>query len=327
MNKKIIFKNKIFNKKKLKEIIYDAFQNYGITRSCSLADEIKTLGFNYATKAGISISIEDLKVPPKKKDLIIIGNKEIINSELSYYRGEINFVERFQKIIDIWSRISETLKNELVRYFSETDPLNPIYLMAFSGARGNLSQVRQLVGMRGLMSDPSGQIIDIPIIHNFREGLTITDYIMSAYGARKGVVDTALRTADSGYLTRRLIDVAQDVIIREYDCNTKYSIKIYKDEDEPDNFEQQILGRTSAENIYSIDSKTIIIKKDEIITETIVETFSLNKIKTVKIKSPLTCDSARSICQKCYGWDLSNCKMIKLGEAIGIIAAQSIGEP
>ena len=135
--------------------------------------------------------------------------------------------------------------------------------MAFSGARGNLSQVRQLVGMRGLMSDPSGQIIDIPIIHNFREGLTITDYIMSAYGARKGVVDTALRTADSGYLTRRLIDVAQDVIIREYDCNTKYSIKIYKDEDEPDNFEQQILGRTSAENIYSIDSKTIIIKKDE----------------------------------------------------------------
>jgi DNA-directed RNA polymerase subunit beta' len=327
MSKKIIFKNKIFNKKKLKEIIYDAFQNYGITRSCSLADEVKTLGFNYATKAGISISIEDLKVPPKKKDLIIIGNKEIINSELSYYRGEINFVERFQKIIDIWSRISETLKNELVRYFSETDPLNPIYLMAFSGARGNLSQVRQLVGMRGLMSDPSGQIIDIPIIHNFREGLTITDYIMSAYGARKGVVDTALRTADSGYLTRRLIDVAQDVIIREYDCNTKYSIKIYKDEDEPENFEQQILGRTSAEKIYSIDSKTIIIKKDEIITETIVETFSLNKIKTIKIKSPLTCESARSICQKCYGWDLSNCKMIKLGEAIGIIAAQSIGEP
>jgi DNA-directed RNA polymerase subunit beta' len=327
MSKKIIFKNKIFNKKKLKEIVYDAFQNYGITRSCSLADEIKTLGFHYATKAGISISIEDLKVPPKKKNLIITGNKEIVNSELAYYRGEINFVERFQKIIDIWSRISETLKNELVRYFSETDPLNPIYLMAFSGARGNLSQVRQLVGMRGLMSDPSGQIIDIPIIHNFREGLTITDYIMSAYGARKGVVDTALRTADSGYLTRRLIDVAQDVIIREYDCNTKYSIKIYKDDDEAYNFEQQILGRTSAENIYSVDLKNLIVKKDEIITETIIEKIFLNKITAIKIKSPLTCESARSICQKCYGWDLSNCKMIKLGEAIGIIAAQSIGEP
>jgi DNA-directed RNA polymerase subunit beta' len=327
MSKRIIFKNKIFNKKKLKEIVYDAFQNYGITRSCSLADEIKNLGFNYATKAGISISIEDLKVPPKKKNLIIIGNKEIINSELAYYRGEINFVERFQKIIDIWSRISETLKNELVRYFSETDPLNPIYLMAFSGARGNLSQVRQLVGMRGLMSDPSGQIIDIPIIHNFREGLTITDYIMSAYGARKGVVDTALRTADSGYLTRRLIDVAQDVIIREYDCNTKYSIKIYKDDDEIENFEQQILGRTNAENIYSIDLKALILEKDQIITEKVVEKIFLNKIKAIKIKSPLTCESARSICQKCYGWDLSNCKIIKLGEAIGIVAAQSIGEP
>ena len=327
MSKKISFKNKIFNKKKLKEVVYDAFQNYGITRSCSLADEIKNLGFYYATKAGISISIEDLKVPPKKKNLIIIGNKEIVNSELAYHRGEINFVERFQKIIDIWSRISETLKNELVRYFSETDPLNPIYLMAFSGARGNLSQVRQLVGMRGLMSDPSGQIIDIPIIHNFREGLTITDYIMSAYGARKGVVDTALRTADSGYLTRRLIDVAQDVIIREYDCNTKYSIKIYKDDEDYNNFEQQILGRTSAENIYSINLKDLIIEKNKIITETIIEKISLNKIKAIKIKSPLTCESARSICQKCYGWDLSDCKMIRLGEAIGIIAAQSIGEP
>ncbi len=328
MSKRIKFKNKIFNKKKLKEIVYDAFQNYGIRRSCSLADEIKNLGFHYATKAGISISIEDLKVPPKKKNLIVIGNKEIVDSELAYYRGEINFVERFQKIIDIWSRISETLKNELVRYFSETDPLNPIYLMAFSGARGNLSQVRQLVGMRGLMSDPSGQIIDIPIIHNFREGLTITDYIMSAYGARKGVVDTALRTADSGYLTRRLIDVAQDVIIREYDCNTKYSIKIYKDDDdETNNFEQQLLGRTIAENIYSIDFKILIIEKDKIITEKIIEKIFLNKIKAIKIKSPLTCQSARSICQKCYGWDLSNCKMIKLGEAIGIIAAQSIGEP
>jgi DNA-directed RNA polymerase subunit beta' len=150
---------------------------------------------------------------------------------------------------------------------------------------------------------------------------------MSAYGARKGVVDTALRTADSGYLTRRLIDVAQDVIIREYDCNTKYSIKIYKDDDEVENFEQQILGRTSAQNIYSIDLKTLIVEKDKIITEKIIEKIFLNKIKAIKIKSPLTCESARSICQKCYGWDLSNCKMIKLGEAIGIIAAQSIGEP
>jgi len=209
MIKKINFKNKIFRKKELKQLVYEAFINYGIIRSSLLADEIKDLGFNYATKAGISISIEDLKIPPTKKELLLFGNNEIMKSDLFYRQGKINNVERFQKVIDIWNRISETLKSNLITFFENTDPLNSIYLMAFSGARGNLSQIRQLVGMRGLMSDPNGKIIDIPIIHNFREGLTITDYLISSYGARKGVVDTALRTADSGYLTRRLIDVAQ----------------------------------------------------------------------------------------------------------------------
>ena len=199
MVKKIKFKNQIFSKRELKNHIYEAFTKYGVTRASALADEMKELGFYYATKAGISISIEDLKIPPTKKKLLFEANTEILNSDLAYARGEITSVERFQKVIDTWNKTSETLKNNLVDYFKQTDPLNSIYLMAFSGARGNLSQVRQLVGMRGLMADPNGQIIDIPIIHNFREGLTITDYIMSAYGARKGVVDTALRTADSGY--------------------------------------------------------------------------------------------------------------------------------
>ena len=198
--------------------------------------------------------------------------------------------------------------------------------MAFSGARGNLSQVRQLVGMRGLMADPNGQIIDIPIIHNFREGLTITDYIMSAYGARKGVVDTALRTADSGYLTRRLIDVAQDVIIREQDCQTKHSLKIYKKE-KLEHFFEKLVGLTAAETIYSNTFKSILIKKNEQITEKIASAIINENINSIKVHSPLTCQSSRSICQKCYGWNLSYSKLVNLGEAVGIIAAQSIGEP
>ena len=192
MTKKIKFNNQIFSKKELKDTIYHAFTNYGITRTSFLADDLKNLGFKFATKAGISLSIEDLKIPPTKINSLLNANIEIKKSDLAYLRGEITSVERFQKIIDTWNKTSDGLKNDLVDYFRQTDPLNSIYLMAFSGARGNLSQVRQLVGMRGLMSDQNGQIIDIPIIHNFREGLTITDYIMSAYGARKGVVDTAL---------------------------------------------------------------------------------------------------------------------------------------
>jgi DNA-directed RNA polymerase subunit beta' len=324
MAKKIKFNNQIFSKKELKEVIYNAFTNYGITRACSLADELKNVGFNFATKAGISISIEDLKIPPTKKNLLLVANSEIKKSDLAYLRGEITSVERFQKIIDTWNRASETLKNDLVYYFRQTDPLNSIYLMAFSGARGNLSQVRQLVGMRGLMSDPNGQIIDIPIIHNFREGLTITDYIMSAYGARKGVVDTALRTADSGYLTRRLIDVAQDVIIREPDCLTKRSIKIYRKESDS-KYIEKIIGRTIAETIYL--KKIQITQANTQITHEIAQFLVKNKIYKVKLHSPLTCESTRSICQKCYGWDLANGKIVSLGEAIGIVAAQSIGEP
>ena len=326
MVKKIKFKNQTFSKKELKQVIYDAFTNYGIARASELADEMKELGFHYATQAGISISVEDLKIPPSKQGLLEASQNEILESDLAYARGEVTSVERFQKVIDTWNNTSETLKNNVVDYFGKTDPLNSIYLMAFSGARGNLSQVRQLVGLRGLMSDPNGQIIDIPIIHNFREGLTITDYIMSAYGARKGVVDTALRTADSGYLTRRLIDVAQDVIIREPDCGTKRSLKIYYKGNKK-NFIEKILGRTSAEDIYSKDFNNIIVKRNEQITTEIADQLIDANIKSINLRSPLTCESTRSICQKCYGWNLSHGKLVDLGEAVGIISAQSIGEP
>ena len=217
------YQNTLISKKQLKEILAWSFTNYGSVQASFLADELKYLGFKYATQAGISISIEDLRVPYIKNLILIKANQQINHAEISSLKGQITDIERFQKIIDIWSITSESLKDEVVSYFQTYDPLNSVYIMAFSGARGNLSQVRQLVGMRGLMSDPSGQIMNLPIKKNFREGLTITDYLMSGYGARKGIVDTALKTANSGYLTRRLIDVAQDIIIREKDCLTRYS--------------------------------------------------------------------------------------------------------
>jgi DNA-directed RNA polymerase subunit beta' len=196
IEKEKLFQNRIIDKKQLKQIMSWAFTNYGIVKASFLADQLKDLGFKYATKAGISLSIEDLRVPPIKKNLIQIALKKVYQTEVEASRGEITEVERFQKIIQTWNLTSETLKDRVVRYFKETDPLNSVYMMAFSGARGNLSQVRQLVGMRGLMADPNGQIIDLPIKSNFREGLTVTEYVISCYGARKGLVDTALRTAD-----------------------------------------------------------------------------------------------------------------------------------
>lgn len=327
MIKKVIFKNTIFNKKDLNNIIAETFINYGAIRSCLLADKIKQTGFSYATKSGISITIEDLKVLSIKKKLLLMGNEEIKTFNLFLLNGKINFVERFYKIIQIWTHTSEVLKINLLNLFSRIDPLNPIYLMIFSGARGNLEQVHQLIGMRGLMADPSGKIIDTPILSNFREGLSVIDYIMSAYGARKGVVDTSIKTANAGYLTRRLIDVAQEIIIRNNNCLTKRFLKIYKKKNYNLVFAEKIIGRTCAETIYCNILNKIIIKDGELITKETINYILLNSIKSIKIYSALTCESIQSICKKCYGWDLSKCELVSLGEAIGIIAAQSIGEP
>ena len=222
--RKYTFQNTLISKKQLKQILAWTFTNYGSIKASNLADELKHLGFNYSTEAGLSISIEDLRVPPIKNSILENSNNEVSFTEKICFKGNITEVERFQKVIDTWGTTSERLKDEVVCYFQNYDPLNSVYMMAFSGARGNLSQVRQLVGMRGLMSDPNGEIMDLPIKQNFREGLTITDYLMSGYGARKGIVDTALKTANSGYLTRRLIDIAQDIIIREKECSSNKSI-------------------------------------------------------------------------------------------------------
>jgi DNA-directed RNA polymerase subunit beta' len=295
-----------------------------------MADKLKELGFHYATRAGISISVEDLRVPPTKRDLLSKTNEDIKLTEQRYSRGEITAVERFQKVIDTWNNSSESLKDEVIKYFRETDPLNPVYIMAFSGARGNISQVRQLVGMRGLMSDPQGQIIDLPIKSNFREGLTVTEYVISCYGARKGLVDTALRTADSGYLTRRLVDVAQDIIIREVDCGTGRGI-ILKDMTDKNKvlipLESRLLGRVLFETIYTPDTAEIIAHSNQDIDSIVSKQIVQAGIKSVLVRSPLTCESSRSVCQFCYGWSLAHGSLVDLGEAVGIIAAQSIGEP
>ncbi len=318
------YQNTLINKKQLKELLAWSFSKYDSMQASLLADELKYLGFKYATQAGISISIEDLKVPATKNEMLEKANKDILNAEKICLKGKITDVERFQKIIDTWSIASESLKDNVVSYFKTYDPLNSVYIMAFSGARGNLSQVRQLVGMRGLMADPSGEIMRVPIKKNFREGLTITDYLMSGYGARKGIVDTALKTANSGYLTRRLIDIAQDIIIREKNCLTSSSFLI----DTKNKIDQeQIIGRILSKPVYELKTKNLIAEANTQITLKLLELFKQKQISKFHIRSPLTCSLYHSICQMCYGWDLSNQNLVDLGEAVGILAGQSIGEP
>ena len=311
-------------KKILETIVHETFSNFGVLYSSSLLDSLKLLGFYYATNAGISINIEDLKTPNVKRNFIKTANDEIDEVSRQWQQGFVSDTERFQTIIDSWNVATESLKNRIVDYYQVFDPANNLYIMAFSGARGNMSQVRQLVGMRGLMSDQEGKIIDLPIQANFREGLSSIDYIISSYGARKGIVDTALKTADSGYLTRRLIYIAQDLVIREIDCKTKNGLLILANKNS--NL-KNIIGRTllNARMLKYPYSKFYEI--DSILTARNVEKLKENAPLILNIRSSLTCKSNGSICQRCYGWDLAQEKLISLGEAVGIIAAQSIGEP
>jgi DNA-directed RNA polymerase subunit beta' len=328
--KNYTYQNTLIGKKQLRQLLAWSFTNYNSMQACALADELKYLGFKYATQAGISISIEDLKIPFVKNLMLEKANQEIINAEKIYLKGKITDVERFQKIIDTWSLTSESLKEQVIYYFKNYDPLNSVYIMAFSGARGNLSQVRQLVGMRGLMSDPSGQIMNLPIKKNFREGLTITDYLMSGYGARKGIVDTALKTANSGYLTRRLIDVGQDILIREKDCLTTHSFLLTANQNDFKTLNliyEKILGRTLSKSVINPKTNEIIISENVQITPKIINKCKEKNITEFYIRSPLTCNLYRAICQKCYGWDLANENLVDIGEAVGILAGQSIGEP
>jgi DNA-directed RNA polymerase subunit beta' len=324
---KLFFLNEVINKKKLQQIMSSTFHNYGVTKSSLIADKVKNLTFHYATMSGISLSVEDLRVPFRKRNLIGMTSEEVTLTEETYKSGNITTVERFQKVIDIWNNANNSLKEDVLTYFRESDPLNPLYIMAFSGARGNISQVRQLVGMRGLMADPQGQIIDLPIKSNFREGLKVTEYIISSYGARKGLVDTALRTADSGYLTRRLVDVAQDIIVREEDCLTTEGLSLsdlFQNKKISLAFKERLVGRLLLKNISFEDNNWL---RNTEINNSLATKFITLGIEEIEVRSPLTCNALRSICRKCYGWHLSYSKLIDLGEAVGILAAQSIGEP
>ncbi|MDG2617545.1 DNA-directed RNA polymerase subunit beta' [Thermoleptolyngbya sichuanensis XZ-Cy5] len=328
--KPVVFRNRVIDKKQLRRLIAWAFTHYGTARTAQVADELKDLGFKFATRAGVSISVDDLQVPPSKRKLLDEAEDEIRKTEERYTRGDITEVERFQKVIDTWNSTNEDLTSAVVRNFRESNPLNSVYMMAFSGARGNISQVRQLVGMRGLMANPQGEIIDLPIKTNFREGLTVTEYIISSYGARKGLVDTALRTADSGYLTRRLVDVSQDVIIRELDCNTERGIPIRSMTDGERvliPLKDRLLGRVPAEDVIHPETGEVIVPRNEPISDDMAEEIGRAKVEQVVVRSPLTCQASRSVCQRCYGWSLAHAHLVDMGEAVGIIAAQSIGEP
>jgi len=325
------FINTTVDKKKLGKLLSEVYEKFGTARTAELANALKDLGFEYATKAGVTISIDDLDVPDSKRDLIAAAEKEIEEAQRRYERGDITEVERYNKVIDTWSATTDQLTKEVVDNF---DRLNPVYMMAFSGARGNISQVRQLVGMRGLMADSQGQIIDLPIKANFREGLNVTEYIISSYGARKGLVDTALKTADSGYLTRRLVDVAQDVIVREPDCGAKNGIlmqPIMEGDKAMVTLSERIFGRTLVEDFIDPDTGEVITRSGEVpsrVEAALIESkVDPKKKKGVFVRSALTCESQYGVCQKCYGWSLTNNRIVDTGEAIGIIAAQSIGEP
>jgi DNA-directed RNA polymerase subunit beta' len=328
--KEMIFYNRVVDKGQLKKLISWSFTKHGSARSAQMADQLKELGFRYATRAGVSISVDDLVVPPVKRQMLDAAEAEIRATESRYTRGEITEVERFQKVIDTWNSTSEALKDEVVRNFKATDPLNSVYMMAFSGARGNLSQVRQLVGMRGLMANPQGEIIDLPIKTNFREGLTVTEYIISSYGARKGLVDTALRTADSGYLTRRLVDVSQDVIVREIDCGTTRGVTVRAMTDGDRTLiplEDRLFGRVLGKEVVHPKTGEVLAERNKDIDDDLAKLIGKSGVEEVMVRSPLTCEASRSVCQHCYGWSLAHGYMVDLGEAVGIIAAQSIGEP
>ncbi len=321
------FVNLQMDKGKLAQLVKDIYDRMGHEVTVETLDKIKELGFNYATYSGLSIAITDLNVPKEKKRLIEQAMKEARRIEEQYRKGLITEGERYSKIIDIWTHTTEEVSNYV---FKEFDPFNPLFLMADSGARGSKLQIRQLAGMRGLMAKPSGEIIENPIVANFREGLNVLEYFLSAHGARKGLADTALKTADAGYLTRRLVDVAQDVIVVEEDCGTLNGIavsSIMEGDEEVVSLEERIIGRTALDNIVDVITDEVIVRAGEEITEEKARKIREAGIETVRIRSVLTCESQRGVCAKCYGRNLATGKLVEVGEAVGIVAAQSIGEP
>ncbi|HEX8807340.1 MAG TPA: hypothetical protein VF741_10330, partial [Candidatus Aquilonibacter sp.] len=319
------FVNRIIDKGSLRKLITDSYRKYGNAETARFLDAIKELGFHYATLSGTTVSINDIVVPQSKHDILDKAQHEVDELHRLFDQGFISDDERYNKTIDIWSKAGDAVTSAMQ---AAQNPLNPVFMMATSGARGSIAQVKQLGGMRGLMSDPSGRILEIPVKASLKEGLTVLEYFISTHGARKGLADTALRTADSGYLTRRLVDVAQDVIIREDDCATSNGITVSdiragKEIIEP--LLDRIIGRRAAEDVK--DGKHVIVKRDDEIDEEKAKAIVEAGIPTVKIRSVLTCQSKYGVCSMCYGRDLATGNRADIGTAVGIIAAQSIGEP
>jgi DNA-directed RNA polymerase subunit beta' len=320
------FVNHVVDKKGISRIVEDASNVYSTTEMARILDEVKRLGFHYATRAGVTVSVYDVKVPEQKAELLAAGDEKVAGIEKQYDRGLITKDERHRQIVDMWTVVNEDVGKAMEANF---DKFNPVYMMANSGARGNMKQIRQLAGMRGLMANPKGEILDRPIKANFREGLSVLEYFISTHGARKGLADTALRTADSGYLTRRLVDVAQDVIVREADCSTDQGVSIVvADPKGGDRVNHNLVGRCLLSPV--VDPKTGEVLKeagDYVSNDPEIESWRSLGIDDVEVRAVMTCHARYGVCQKCYGWDLASSRAVDIGTAVGIIAAQSIGEP
>ena len=321
------FVNIELNKSNIGKIVADCYKRFGHKETVALLDRLKKLGFEYATLSGISISVDDLKVPKAKQDIINEAMAEVSKVESQYRKGVITNGERYNKVIDIWTHTTDRISDLL---FKEMDAFNPIFMMADSGARGSRLQIRQLAGMRGLMAKPSGEIIENPITANFREGLTVLEYFISTHGARKGLADTALKTADAGYLTRRLVDVAQEMIITGEDCGTLNGItlsSIIEGDDVVVALKDRIAGRVALDNVVDVITDEIVVEAGSEITDGKADVIERLGIEKIRIRSVLTCESERGVCARCYGRSMASGKLAEIGEAVGIIAAQSIGEP
>jgi len=321
------FINDVADRKVLSTIVSEAYNRLGSTKTVQLLDAVKDLGFKFATKSGAGIAIDDIAIPAEKDKILAGADKRIQDIETQYRRGLITGGEKYQRTIDVWTKATEEITEAMLQNF---DPFNPLYMMAQSGARGNIQQIRQLAGMRGLMTDPSGRIIELPIKANFREGLTVLEYFISTHGQRKGLADTAIRTSESGYLTRRLVDVAQDVIIREEDCKTTEGVAmtaIKEGNEVVVALKERIIGRTAAEDVTVPRGRKVIVETDQEITEEMAEAIEQAGVESVVVRSVLNCKCRHGVCAKCYGRNLATGKQVEIGEATGIIAAQSIGEP
>ena len=331
------FINTIISKKSLRDIISDVIKRVGVARAADFLDGIKNLGYNMAFKGGLSFNLGDIIIPKEKEELVKRGNEEVEQITMNYNMGFITDNERYNQVIDTWTHVNNDLSNILMKTISEDDQgFNSVFMMLDSGARGSKEQIRQLSGMRGLMAKPQkagaegAQIIENPILSNFKEGLSVLEYFISTHGARKGLADTALKTADAGYLTRRLVDVSHDVVINEEDCGTLRGLvcTALKNNDEViATLYERILGRVSVHDIIHPTTGELIVAAGEEITEAIAQKIEDSPIESVEIRSVLTCESKRGVCAKCYGRNLATGRMVHKGEAVGVIAAQSIGEP